>query len=52
MPDDKDLRDLIRATKKVSRLIHETIEQHRKTTRHEQRESSGSDAGEQSQATS
>jgi hypothetical protein len=52
MPYDKDLRDLIRATKKASQSIHETIEQHRKATRHEQRESQGSDAGEQPQATS
>ena len=52
MPYDKDLRDLLKATKKVSQSVHETIEQRKKTARHEQRESSGSNTSEQPQVTS
>jgi hypothetical protein len=52
MPYDKDLRDLIRATKKASQPVRETVEQHKKTTRHEQRESSASNTSDQSQVTS
>ena len=52
MPYDKDLRDLLKATQKVSKPLPETVEQRKKTIRQKQAGDSRPEASEQPQVTS